>query len=163
MQKDLQRTDRTARDMYQDHLKTVYRIAYTYMKNRFDAEDAVQETFVRLIRSGARFPDTEREKAWLIVTVSNVCKDMLKSRRRTELNLEEQRDLAAPEKEHGEVLEAILSLPQKYKTAVYLFYCEGYTAREIAALLGEKPNTVMTHLRRARALLRKQLGGDFRA
>ena len=163
MQSTPTRTRRDTREIYQDHLKTVYRIAFTYMKNTYDAEDAVQETFVRLIRSETGFADREHEKAWLIVTVSNVCKDMLKSRKRTEVSLDEQSGLPAPASEPNAVLEAILALPDLYKTAVYLFYCEGYTAREIAAMLGEKPNTVMTHIRRARGLMKKSLGGDFHA
>ena len=139
------------------------RTCYLYLRDRQLAEDAVQETFVRLIRSETGFADREHEKAWLIVTVSNVCKDMLKSRKRTEVSLDEQSGLSAPASEPNAVLEAILALPDLYKTAVYLFYCEGYTAREIAAMLGEKPNTVMTHIRRARGLLKKSLGGDFHA
>ncbi len=150
MPSTLSRTRRDMREIYQDHLKTVYRIAFTYMKNTYDAEDAVQETFVRLIRSETGFADREHEKAWLIVTV-------------TEVSLDEQSGLSAPASEPNAVLEAILALPDRYKTAVYLFYCEGYTAREIAAMLGEKPNTVMTHIRRARGLLKKSLGGDFHA
>ena len=67
---------------------------------------------------------------------------------------------AAPEPEDRTVLEAVLSLPQKYRDAVYLHYYEGYSAPEIGDLLGKNPNTVYTLLTRARALLREKLGGE---
>lgn len=153
--------NRGPREMYQEHCQTVYRVAFTYMKNRYDAEDAVQETFARLIRSGERFRSREKEKAWLIVTVSNVCKDMLRRHYRSDRALEDYQYLAAPPHEIDETMEAILRLPEKYKTAVYLFYYEGYTAREIARVLGEKPNTVSSRIGRARLLLKTMLGGGF--
>ncbi len=153
--------NRGLREMYQEHCQTVYRVAFTYMKNSYDAEDAVQETFARLIRSGERFRSREKEKAWLIVTVSNVCKDMLRRHYRSDRALEDYQYLAAPPHEIDETMEAILRLPEKYKTAVYLFYYEGYTAREIARMLGEKPNTVSSRIGRARLLLKTMLGGGF--
>lgn len=153
--------NRGPREMYQEHCQTVYRVAFTYMKNSYDAEDAVQETFARLIRSGERFRSREKEKAWLIVTVSNVCKDMLRRHYRSDRALEDYQYLAAPPHEIDETMEAILRLPEKYKTVVYLFYYEGYTAREIARMLGEKPNTVSSRIGRARLMLKTMLGGGF--
>ena len=153
--------NRGPREIYREHCQTVYRVAFTYMKNSYDAEDAVQETFARLIRSGERFRSREKEKAWLIVTVSNVCKDMLRRHYRSDRALEDYQYLAAPPHEIDETMEAILRLPAKYKTAVYLFYYEGYTAREIARMLGEKPNTVSSRISRARSLLKTMLGGGF--
>ena len=153
--------NRSPREMYQEHCQTVYRVAFTYMKNSYDAEDAVQETFARLIRSGERFRSREKEKAWLIVTVSNVCKDMLRRHYRSDRALEDYQYLAAPPHEIDETMEAILRLPEKYKTVVYRFYYEGYTAREIARMLGEKPNTVSSRIGRARLLLKTMLGGGF--
>ena len=149
--------NRGPREMYQEHCQTVYRVAFTYMKNSYDAEDAVQETFARLIRSGERFRSREKEKAWLIVTVSNVCKDMLRRHYRSDRALEDYQYLAAPPHEIDETMEAILRLPEKYKTVVYLFYYEGYTAPEIAQLLGRLPSTVNTQLRRGREQLKTLL------
>jgi RNA polymerase sigma-70 factor (ECF subfamily) len=103
----------------------------------------------------------EKEKAWLVVTVSNVCKDMLRRHYRSDRNIDDYESLSSPEPEIDQTMEAILSLPEKYKTVVYLFYYEGYTAREIARILDEKPNTVSTRISRARLLLRAKLGGTF--
>lgn len=62
--------------------------------------------------------------------------------------------------DHREVLEAVLSLPVKYKDAVYLHYYEGYTAPEISRILGKNVNTVYTILNRSKQLLREKLGGE---
>ena len=86
---------------------------------------------------------------------------MLRRHYRSDRSLEDYEHLTAPAHEIDQTMEAILALPEKYKTVVYLFYYEGYTAREIAKLLGEKPNTVSTRISRARHLLKTMLGGDF--
>ena len=160
MPKPLQRTGRAIQDVFQEHSQAVYRVAYSFMKNPHDSEDAVQESFLRLLRSGLTFPDVRQERAWLIVTVSNVCRDMLKAKSRQHLNLDDQLDLAAPEQEPDTLLDAILALPDKYKTALYLYYYEGYSVNEIARMLRLPPNTVKTRLSRARKALKLELGGE---
>ena len=159
----LQRTGRAVRELYEEYSQTLYRIAFTYMKNRYDAEDALQETFLRLIRGRVAFVDAQHEKAWLIRTVSNVCRDMLKAKSRHHLDLDAQTQLAAPEPEANALLAAILALPGKYTTAVYLYYSEGYAVSEIADMLRQSPNTVKTWLFRARKALKESLGGDLDA
>ena len=159
----LQRTGRAVRELYEEYSQTLYRIAFTYLKNRYDAEDALQETFLRLIRGRVAFVDAQHEKAWLIRTVSNVCRDMLKAKSRHHLDLDAQTQLAAPEPEANALLAAILALPGKYKTAVYLYYYEGYAVSEIADMLRQPPNTVKTWLFRARKTLKESLGGDLDA
>ena len=159
----LQRTGRAVRELYEEYSQTLYRIAFTYLKNRYDAEDALQETFLRLIRGRVAFVDAQHEKAWLIRTVSNVCRDMLKAKSRHHLDLDAQTQLAAPEPEANALLAAILALPGKYKTAVYLYYYEGYAVSEIADMLRQPPNTVKTWLFRARKALKESLGGDLDA
>ena len=92
----------------------------------------------------------------------NACKDYLKSFFRSHtVPLEEITEVAGEmPKEHSEVLEAVLSLPKKYKDVVYLFYYEDYTAVEISEILGRNVNTVYTLLARAKVMLREMLGGD---
>lgn len=70
----LLRTDKDIERIYHRHVEMLYRVAYSFMKNGADAEDMVQETFIRLLRSGMVFDSVQHEKAWLIVTVSNLCK-----------------------------------------------------------------------------------------
>ena len=146
------------REIYESYLPLVYRIAFTYMKNRQDSEDAAQETFLRLMRQEKPFQSVEHCKAWLIVTVGNVCKDALRRRRNTEVPMEDCIGLAAEPVGDNDLMREILELPDKYKTTVYLYYYEGYSVKEIARLLRQSPETVKTWLRRARGKLKERLG-----
>ena len=92
-----------------------------------------------------------RDRAWIIRTAANLCKDHLKSRwRRTTVTLEAAAAVPAPEEEEASLLSAVNLLPPKYRAVIYLYYYEGYSAGEIAQLLGEKPATVSTQLSRGR-------------
>ena len=87
------RTEKEIAEIYERHVKTVYRICFSYLKTHADTEDAVSDSFVRLIRSEKTFKDTEHEKAWLIRVAINVCKDSLKHWRRKQENLEDYLNL----------------------------------------------------------------------
>lgn len=156
----LLRTDKEITEIYNRNADTVYYVCYSFMKNKPEAEDMVQETFLRLITKGRAFESERHEKAWLIVTASNLCKDALKRMHRREEPLEDHWGLASPEAlRDNPVLEAVLSLPAEYKTVVHMYYYEGYTAREIAGALRCPQATVRTRLARARKLLKTMLGG----
>lgn len=158
----LQRTGREITQIYDRHVDTVYRVCYSFMKSKTDTEDMVQETFLRLLSSGKRFENERHERAWLIVTASNLCKDNLKKWwRRTESLEEYSETLASPSGSDGSVKEAILKLPPKYKTVVYLYYYEEYSTAEIAGILGCPQSTVRSHLLRARKQLQVLLGGNW--
>ena len=146
-------------ETYNRHVDMVYRVCYSFMKNQTDAEDMVQETFLRLLSNQKKFSDERHEKAWLIVTASNLCKDTLKKWWRTNENIDDYPDL--PQKTNGgsAVMEAILSLSDDYKTAVYMYYYEGYSTAEIAQFLGCPDATVRSRLARARKQLQAMLGG----
>lgn len=152
------RTD-SITEIYNRHVETVYRLCYSYMKNAGDTEDMVQETFLRLIRSGKSFENDRHEKAWLIVTASNLCKDQLKHWWRRNVSLEEQ-PITEYEDDRSEVLCAVLDLPEEYKAAVYMYYYEGYTTREIGQALRCTEGTVRSRLTRARKRLKMSLGGS---
>ena len=154
------RTDQELTQLYYRHVDTVWRICYSFMKNKADTEDMVQETFLRSFSWDKPFQSEEHEKAWLIVTASNLCKDTLKRARRRDEPLEEHGELTAPQ-HSSEVLEAVLALPEDYKAAVYLYYYEGRSAKEIASLLNCPQATVRTRLARARRRLKQTLGGEL--
>ncbi len=133
-----------------------------HLKNYADTEDIFQTVFLKYVLSSVAFESREHEKAWFIRVTVNACKDLLKSffRSRTvplEEIMEQPAQLSTDDRE---VLEAVLSLPQKYKDVVYLHYYEGYTAPQISRILGKNKNTVYTLLTRSRQLLREKLGGD---
>ena len=158
----LLRTDKEITEIYHRQIDTVYRICYSFMKNKPEAEDMVQETFLRLIASGKTFENARHEKAWLVVTASNLCKDQLKRFYRKDEDLDDHADIAGDlGPKENPVLEAILNLPRDYKTVVYLYYYEGYTTAEIAKFLRCPQPTVRTRLARARKQLKTMLGGDL--
>ena len=138
----------------------ILRLAYTYLKSTHDAEDICQNVFLKLLTSGQTFDSPAHEKAWIIRTAANACKDVLRSahRRRT-VGLEAAAAAAAPPAPDSTVLDAVMALPEKYREAVYLHYYEGYSVREIASLLGRSEAAVTAHLSRGRKSLRITLGG----
>lgn len=151
--------------VYRQHIDAVYRVCYGFMKNNADAEDAAQETFFKLLQRGDTqgFENASHERAWLIVTASNICKNNLKNwtkQKREEIgNTDELPSTYEKEGETNPVLEAVLALPDKYKTAIYLYYYEEYSCREIASAMGKKESSVRSLLKRGRGLLEKKLGG----
>lgn len=161
MGKTALRTERELTAIYERHVDRIYRLCFAYLKNTTDTEDAVQNTFLKFLRFSPAFENSEHEKAWLIVTASNVCRDQLRHWWRRRDSLEDHRELPAPaQPEIDETLEAVLSLPDKYKASVYLHYYEGYSSAEIAAMLKKPPSTIRTYLQKGRELLRKELGGE---
>ena len=154
------RTDREITEIYNRHVDTVYRVCYSFMRNRPETEDMVQETFLRLITSGKCFENERHEKAWLIVTASNLCKDSLKKWWRRNEDIEEY-SASLQDMTHAdhEVLDAILALPNDQKCVVYMYYYEGYTTPEIADFLQCPQATVRSRLSRARKQLSFMLGG----
>ena len=158
----LQRTGKEITEIYNRQVDTVYRICFSFMKNTADAEDMVQETFLRLISGNVVFQSEEHEKAWLIVTASNLCRDTLKKWwRRTENIDDPALGLQQPPFEIDAVLDAIMRLPADQKCAVYMYYYEGYSTAEIAGYLHCPQATVRSRLSRARKTLKRKLGGDF--
>ena len=153
----LLRTDEELTDIYERNKNTVFRICFSYMKNYPDAEDAAQDTFVKLVRYAPGFESPEHEKAWLIRAASNVCKNMLRSPNRKTEDIDEHRELYSREKAEDDVLNAVFQLPEKYKTPVYLYYYEGYSSVEIAKILKKPQSTVRTYLGKAKNILREKL------
>lgn len=140
---------------------TVYRLALCRMQNITDAEDVYQDVFLRLMKQEADSWDAEHMKAWLIRTTLNRCADLHRFRlRRNILSLEEIPELAgAADESRVEVWEAVARLPEKLRIPVHLYYSEGYSTEEIAAMTGVSAATVRTRLHRAREKLRNLLGG----
>lgn len=146
-------------ELYADMIK---KICMLHLKNHADTEDIFQTVFLKYMTTSPVFENQEHEKAWLIRVTINACHDLVRSFFRSKtVSLdavsEQLSELSIPDRD---VLEAVLSLPVQYKDVVYLYYYEGYSAVEIAGILHKKVNTIYTLLSRAKALLRKTLGGD---
>lgn len=140
----------------------VRRLCLIHLKNYADTEDIFQNVFLKYAFSSVAFETEEHEKAWLIRVTINACKDLLKSFFHSRVvSLDELIEVPMEmQEDQREVLEAVLSLPQKYREVIYLHYFEDYTAPEISRILGKKVNTIYTLLTRSRQMLREKLGGD---
>ncbi len=151
---------------FQKYYRVCCRVAFTLVKNHADAEDVAQEVLLRLLVCEPEFVNEEHEKAWIIRTAINLCKDLLKSKwHKSTVRLE-----AAPEfertyfqvlpAESDDTLFLTLELPERYRSCLYLFYYEDYSIREIAQILELPENTVKTNLRRGREALKRKLEKD---
>lgn len=138
-------------DLYRRHGSMVYQICLMLLKNVPDAEDATQTVFRKVMEQDKPFRDPEHEKAWLIVTARNHCKNQLKHWWRTRRAGEEAlQTLTWEQPEDGELWEYILSLPEKERMVIYLYYYQGYSTLEMAEILEKNPSTVRTWLVQAR-------------
>ena len=139
----------------------ILRLSYSYLKSTEDAKDICQTVFLKLLEKPRQFDSPEHERAFLIRSTINTCKDVLKSHwHRTTVDLDAAGQVPAPQAEEGSLLAAVGLLPPKYRAVIYLYYYEGYAAKEIAQMLGENPATVSTRLNRGRAKLKTMLESE---
>ncbi|WP_245983343.1 RNA polymerase sigma factor [Ammoniphilus oxalaticus] len=155
-------TDHELAEIYERNVNIVYKICYIYLKNKADTEDAVQSVFLKMAQSPVNFNSYEHEKAWLITTARNHCKDQLKSWwKRKRVDFENLPEIAAwdEKNETKEMIGKLFTLSEKYRVVLYLYYFEDYSTKEIAELLGRNESTIRTQLVRGRERLKHDLGG----
>lgn len=139
---------------------TLYRAALAILGDCHEAEDAVQDAFLRCWEKAPAFTSPEHAKAWLLRVLVNGCKSRLRApwRRRTAPLLD---TYPAADPGEQEALEAIQALPAKDRAVIHLYYYEGYQTAEIAQLTGEREGTIRSRLSRARGKLKELLKGEF--
>ena len=147
-------TEKQYIEIVEKYADMIYRIAYQKVLNRYDAEDIVQDVFVKLLSSKSYFRDEEHIKAWLIRVTINLCINYNKSLARQKTVSVEQLDIPFTQQETG-VLEELYLLPEDERNILYLYYYEGYKIREIAKILRQKQNTINSKLTRARNKLKR--------
>ena len=151
---------------------TIIRLSYTYVKNTYDAEDIMQDVLLSLIKRSDPFETEEHERAWILRITIKKCKNHLKSSRiKNTISLDDTENEAVRKmhnsvsesftEEESYVMDAVLALPEKYRTPIHLFYYDGYSIKEIAQILKKKPATVGTLLARGRNMLKKSMIGGF--
>ena len=155
--------DFQARRLVNLYADMILRISYQYLKQTCDAEDICQTVFLKYIVSSMTFESIEHEKAWIIRTTINACKDHVKSAffRRT-APLEDAAAVAAPAVPDTWLLDAMKHLPEKYRISLYLYYYEEYSAREIAQVMGVSEAAVGQYLARGRRKLRTLITDEER-
>jgi RNA polymerase sigma-70 factor (ECF subfamily) len=139
----------------------LFRIAMVHLGSRQDAEEATQDTFIKLMEKAPVFKDAEHQKAWLIRVITNHCKTLLgRGWRKREVKLEGAEPLAADgSPEDLALLQLVLALPVKYKTVIHLYYYEDYPIQEISRILQISESAVKMRLQRGRQLLKLELEG----
>ena len=143
--------------LVENYSSLIFRISYCILCNLADAEDAVQETFLKYLTKAPEFNDEEHRKAWLIKVSANISKNMLMFRlKRDTVNIEDIENIGI-DRENFETFELIMSLPSKHKIVLTLYYIEGYRCREIAEIIGISEEAVRKRLQKGRELLRKKL------
>ena len=151
---------------------SVYKAAFSICRNREDAEDAAQETFLAYHRERREFESTAHIRAWLLKTAINKARNISASfwkRNRIDLpdfskwagslpDTSGERDGPDPDVLIG----AVMGLPEKCRITVHLFYYEDYQVKEIADVLGISEGAVKSQLHRGRELLRQRLGEEWK-
>ena len=140
------------------YIDTVFRVALNYVRNPADAEDITQTVFEKLLREKKPFEGDDHVRNWLIRVTVNECKKLLRSPWRRHEPIEDYLTaMSFDNAAHSELYRAVMGLPKKYRIAIYLHYYEGYSTQEIGQILRSPKNTVCSHLKRGRELLRKEL------
>ena len=143
----------TGEELVYKYENMLYRVALTHTGIREDAEDMVQETFLRWLTSRPVFESEEHEKAWLLRVLINLCSNLTNKRKRhPESELLEI--YPAKTKEEQGLLELIMKLPPKHRDVIYLYYYEGYSAKEIASLMQTNEATIRSWMLRGRKKLK---------
>ena len=143
-------------DQYEN---TLLRAALAILGDPYEAEDAVQDTFLRYLEKTPDFRDENHEKAWLLTVCANGYKSRLRAQKRHPA-VELLDIYPAETAEERGIMEAVLALPPKERAVIHLFYYEGYSTEEIATITGQRPGTVRSRLSRARSHLRGILKGE---
>lgn len=146
-----------AAERYKD---SIFRLAFQYCKNAYDAEDIVQTVLLKLLSRAPAFESEAHRKNWLMKVTANDCKKLLRSPWRTRHEqLEDYAETLSAEDSFPDrtLFDAVMELPRPCRVATYLYYYEGYSVKEIAQITGSNPSTIRTRMQRARALLKDKL------
>jgi RNA polymerase sigma-70 factor (ECF subfamily) len=153
-------TDDWIIERYELYKVILFRIAFSYLGNKHDCEDVLQEVFIKLCYHAPDFPDSESGKRWLIRVTINHCKNLLRSYwKRHKVDLEMAEEFTV-EPEEREVLLEIIRLPIKYKTVIQLYYFVGYSISEISDMMNLSESAVKMRLKRGRELLKIEMEND---
>ena len=148
---------RQAERMLTDHGDSILRLAYSYLHNKSDAEDILQDTLIQFLRTAPVLENARHEKAWLLTVAANLSKNKIQAQKLRQTDELSEMLAAEPREDLSYVWEAVKALPLACREAVHLFYQEGYTTAEIGRILGRNESTVRSDLRRGRIRLREIL------
>ncbi len=148
--------------LIKDYGNILFRISIVLLKNNMDAEDAVQSTFIKYIEKRPVIYSEEHLKRWLIRVCTNICKDMLRARKRQEFMPEGDIGGYYCLKESSGIFEALLKVSEKYRIVLELYYIEGYSVNEISGIIRRTPSAVKMRLQKGRKLLKEIYERDMK-
>lgn len=152
----------SVRDAVESYGDMLFKLCLIMLRNHADAEDAVQETFIKYMQKAPNFTDSEHEKAWLLKVAANKCRDLIRYRSRHFTEPEEVLgNIPALDREDSHILEALMELPEKFRLALTLHYVEEYKVEEIAQLIGKSPSAVKMRLSKGRKLLEEKYRKEY--
>lgn len=149
-------------DLYQKYASIVFRTAYNFLLNKDDAEDIVQEVFIKYFISNKAFNDDNHEKAWILTVTANLSKNVLRSKSRQNLELDDTIKIVDHKFDkaitnHLDLEEAMIRLTANQRLVIYLFYYEQIPIKNIAKIMKSNENTVKSHLLRAKSKMKTYL------
>lgn len=157
MEKPLQQASDLFANKYKIYSAMMYRLCMIHLGNREDAEEAMQEAFIKLIYKSPHFSSQEHEKAWFIKVTVNICRDMLRSLWRKKVVKMEEVEVFNDNPSEMYIIEEVLRLPTKYKAVIYLHYFEDYSVKQISDILKISESAIKMRLKRGREILKIEL------
>ena len=143
---------------YNDYGKMLFKIAFLYVGNSADAEDILQDVFIKYLSGRYSFKDSDHEKAWFIRVTQNKALDFLKRKGRKNITLDDIENFTYEKNDNSaDILREILALPEKYKSSVILYYYNDYSVEEISKILKISKSAVKMRLKRSREILKTEL------
>ena len=158
----MQNKSENLESLLQNYGNSLFRLCLFMLKNEADAEDAIQDTFIKYLQKSTVFADTEHEKAWLFKVASNICFDMLRYQKRHPMEELDMAQYLPSSPEIPEILDSLLGLPEKYRLVLILYYVEGYHINEIAEIIKKSPSAVKMRLMKGKKLLKNAYGKEER-
>ena len=146
-------------EAYNQYADRVFASAFSVCRNRADADDVTQDTFIKYHTADLDYTDENHLRAWLLRVAINRAKDLKGSFwQKQRVDWEDyMAELPFEEPADSRLFEAVMRLPDRYRVVIHLFYYEDYSIREIAELLKSREGTVKSQLNRGRALLKTTL------
>ncbi|MGN0981254.1 MAG: RNA polymerase sigma factor [Candidatus Limivicinus sp.] len=153
MQSSSSRSPDEIENMVRIHSDMLFRISLVMLGNKYDAEDVLQETVIKYIQKAPIFNSPEHEKAWLIKVVTNLCRDVQRVRmKHPQISIDDLQSFVFDPESCG-IIEALMTVPEKFRIVMLLYYVEEYRVEEIADIIGKSASAVKMRLKKGRKLL----------
>ncbi len=143
------------------HGNMLFRLCLITLGNESDAEDAIQETLIKYLQKVPEFKSPEHEKAWFIKVAMNKCRDILRYKsRHPVVDVEEIITYTNDATDSG-IIDALMTLPEKFRVVLILYYVEEYSIENIAHVIGKTTSAVKMRLQKGRRLLRETYQKEY--